>query len=164
MTIYEQWKNSAYTQDGQLDSKVWDSYLPLEQKIYETLLKEKMNVIKGSFKELAKKHGMSDMQFIGFLDGISEALNDSPELSKITKNTPIDAGFEWEALYKKMVEYKAQHLYTLPEWDNVFTEDERSRLYKEQKSSTTYVREAKVGRNDPCPCGSGMKYKKCCGL
>jgi uncharacterized protein YecA (UPF0149 family) len=22
---------------------------------------------------------------------------------------------------------------------------------------------AKVGRNDPCPCGSGRKYKKCCG-
>ena len=26
-----------------------------------------------------------------------------------------------------------------------------------------YVREPKVGRNDPCPCGSGKKYKKCCG-
>ena len=25
------------------------------------------------------------------------------------------------------------------------------------------VRAAKVGRNDPCPCGSGLKYKKCCG-
>jgi hypothetical protein len=25
------------------------------------------------------------------------------------------------------------------------------------------VRSAKVGRNDPCPCGSGKKYKKCCG-
>ena len=26
-----------------------------------------------------------------------------------------------------------------------------------------YMREApKVGRNDPCPCGSGKKYKKCC--
>ena len=24
-------------------------------------------------------------------------------------------------------------------------------------------RENKVGRNDPCPCGSGKKYKKCCG-
>jgi len=23
--------------------------------------------------------------------------------------------------------------------------------------------EEKVGRNDPCPCGSGQKYKKCCG-
>lgn len=25
-------------------------------------------------------------------------------------------------------------------------------------------RGAKVGRNDPCPCGSGRKFKKCCGL
>ena len=25
------------------------------------------------------------------------------------------------------------------------------------------VRKVKVGRNDPCPCGSGLKYKKCCG-
>ena len=24
-------------------------------------------------------------------------------------------------------------------------------------------REKKIGRNDPCPCGSGKKYKKCCG-
>lgn len=28
---------------------------------------------------------------------------------------------------------------------------------------TPYVRPDKVGRNDPCPCGSGKKYKKCCG-
>jgi len=25
------------------------------------------------------------------------------------------------------------------------------------------IAEKKVGRNDPCPCGSGIKYKKCCG-
>ena len=25
------------------------------------------------------------------------------------------------------------------------------------------VNEAKIGRNEPCPCGSGKKYKKCCG-
>ncbi|MBQ7087025.1 MAG: SEC-C domain-containing protein, partial [Clostridia bacterium] len=25
------------------------------------------------------------------------------------------------------------------------------------------VKKQKVGRNDPCPCGSGLKYKKCCG-
>ena len=24
------------------------------------------------------------------------------------------------------------------------------------------VRDYKIGRNDPCPCGSGLKYKKCC--
>lgn len=27
---------------------------------------------------------------------------------------------------------------------------------------TTFVREYKIGRNDPCPCGSGKSYKKCC--
>ncbi|WP_417401992.1 SEC-C metal-binding domain-containing protein, partial [Hominenteromicrobium sp.] len=28
----------------------------------------------------------------------------------------------------------------------------------------TYVRSGeKIGRNEPCPCGSGLKYKKCCG-
>lgn len=27
----------------------------------------------------------------------------------------------------------------------------------------TRINENKIGRNDPCPCGSGKKYKKCCG-
>jgi len=36
--------------------------------------------------------------------------------------------------------------------------------YDETEEIKTVVREApKVGRNDPCPCGSGKKYKKCCG-
>lgn len=30
-------------------------------------------------------------------------------------------------------------------------------------ASKQVIRGAKVGRNDPCPCGSGKKYKKCCG-
>jgi preprotein translocase subunit SecA len=25
------------------------------------------------------------------------------------------------------------------------------------------AKDKKIGRNDPCPCGSGKKYKKCCG-
>lgn len=34
----------------------------------------------------------------------------------------------------------------------------------QRKAASTYVRDTdKVGRNDPCPCGSGKKYKKCCG-
>jgi hypothetical protein len=32
------------------------------------------------------------------------------------------------------------------------------------KAKLTGFQEIKVGRNDPCPCGSGKKYKKCCGL
>jgi hypothetical protein len=33
-----------------------------------------------------------------------------------------------------------------------------------QESGHTYVAPPKVGRNDPCPCGSGKKFKKCCGV
>ena len=32
-----------------------------------------------------------------------------------------------------------------------------------QDEQTTVVKGKQVGRNDPCPCGSGKKYKKCCG-
>ena len=38
--------------------------------------------------------------------------------------------------------------------------------YKNKKSNTndkTYVKKRKIGRNQLCPCGSGKKYKKCCG-
>ena len=31
------------------------------------------------------------------------------------------------------------------------------------KKGKTIVKGKKIGRNDPCPCGSGKKYKKCCG-
>jgi preprotein translocase subunit SecA len=35
---------------------------------------------------------------------------------------------------------------------------------EESGSNQPYRRkERKVGRNEPCPCGSGRKYKKCCG-
>ena len=33
----------------------------------------------------------------------------------------------------------------------------------EEKPKTVRRTEKKVGRNDPCPCGSGKKYKNCCG-
>ena len=33
----------------------------------------------------------------------------------------------------------------------------------EQRSNTPVHVEKKVGRNDPCPCGSGLKYKNCHG-
>ncbi|HEX3034157.1 MAG TPA: SEC-C metal-binding domain-containing protein, partial [Thermodesulfobacteriota bacterium] len=33
-----------------------------------------------------------------------------------------------------------------------------------EEKRTPVKREKKIGRNDPCPCGSGKKYKKCCGV
>jgi SEC-C motif-containing protein len=48
----------------------------------------------------------------------------------------------------------------------VFTREEGRWVYAghlEPKGQTIRREEPKVGRNDPCPCGSGKKYKKCCG-
>ena len=64
---------------------------------------------------------------------------------------------------KNMVDAKADWLYELPQWDEIFDADTKRKLYLEQKKSGTVVVGKKVGRNDPCPCGSGKKYKFCCG-
>ena len=36
-------------------------------------------------------------------------------------------------------------------------------IFEEGSTPTPYIAPLKVGRNDPCPCGSGRKHKKCCG-
>jgi uncharacterized protein YecA (UPF0149 family) len=44
-------------------------------------------------------------------------------------------------------------------------EDNNPQPEEGQQKVATIVRDApKVGRNDPCPCGSGKKYKKCHGV
>jgi SEC-C motif-containing protein len=50
---------------------------------------------------------------------------------------------------------------------SLFRYDETDRRWYfvegEMRKNAPAVRETRVGRNDPCPCGSGKKYKKCCG-
>ena len=100
---------------------------------------------------------------IGFLDGINESLLVEVPLDTVEEDTVVSLAFDKERLYKNMVAADADWLYGLEEWNDIFDEETRKKLYKEQKSSTTIVKEAKIYPNDPCPCGSGKKYKKCCG-
>lgn len=51
-----------------------------------------------------------------------------------------------------------KYLYRNKEWFN----NELKILWREKKYLQVASR-AKIGRNKPCPCGSGLKYKKCCG-
>jgi preprotein translocase subunit SecA len=164
MTIYQNWLQNAYDNQGNTIKKLWDVYMPLEQEIYEDMLAKKNPVISGTVSELAEKHNMSAEFVAGFLDGISGAIDAEIDMENLTEETQSQAKVDFETLYKKMVEFKAAHLLDLPQWDNIYSKEEQERLYKEQKSSKTVVREGlKVGRNDPCPCGSGKKFKKCCG-
>lgn len=163
MGLYEEWFKKAYTRDGKTNSKLWDEYIPQEQKIYEYILENKVEMIQGTIKELSDKFNMTPEFVAGFIDGINDTQETPVNLENLSEDSQIELKIDFEVLYKKMVEYKADHLYSLPQWKNIFTENQMNVLYKNQKSSKTVVKEKKVGRNDPCPCGSGKKYKKCCG-
>jgi len=163
MTIYEQWITKAFTREGKTVEAVWDEYIPAEQKVYEYILSEKVTNISGTVKEIAERFDLTIEFAVAFIDGINDILPTPYEINKVEEDTQISIDIDFAKLYKKMVEYKAEHLYVLPQWDNIFTKAEQDKLYKEQKMSRTVVKGEKIGRNDPCPCGSGKKYKKCCG-
>ncbi|MGL5577691.1 MAG: SEC-C metal-binding domain-containing protein, partial [Fusobacteriaceae bacterium] len=56
----------------------------------------------------------------------------------------------------------SQEVELLPEL--VFEQEEEKTTLVDQYIAGNLQRQSqKVGRNDPCPCGSGKKYKKCCG-
>ena len=103
------------------------------------------------------------MKMVGFLDGINESLKKENPIEEMTEDTVVSLAFDKEMLYKNMVDAKADWLYNLSAWEKIFDEEKRKELYREAKKMNTIVKEKKIGRNDPCPCGSGKKYKKCCG-
>ena len=165
MALLEQWRAMAYSEKankGDLQ-RLWTSYFEKEKEIYAQLLKSPDEVVKGTVKELADKYGVDIMTMTGFLDGIDESLVEANPIEEMEEDTEVNLGFDKERLYKNMVAAGADWLYGLEEWNDIFDEDTRKALYKEQKSSTTIVKDKKVYPNDPCPCGSGKKYKKCCG-
>ena len=165
MGLLKQWRDIAYSQQtdkGKLQ-KFWANYFMIEKGIYEQLLTNPDEIVRGTVKELADKYQVDVMTMTGFLDGINDSLKTPNPIEEMEEDTEVSLGFDKELLYKNMVAAGADWLYELPEWEAIFDEDTRKALYKEQKSSTTIVKPAKVYPNDPCPCGSGKKYKKCCG-
>ncbi len=168
MGLLQEWRDKAYSQTankGDLQ-RLWQAYFVRERDIYKELLKDPDQVVTGTVKELAEKYSVSIETIVGFLDGIDESLKDGVDnnIEELTEDSEVSFEFDKEKLYKNMVAAQADWLYNLEEWNDIYDEDTKKRLYREQKQSTTYVRPTKkIGRNDPCPCGSGKKYKKCCG-
>ncbi|MBO4909519.1 MAG: SEC-C domain-containing protein [Lachnospiraceae bacterium] len=166
MALLEDWRRLAYNDKadkGQIQ-KLWGDYFLKEKEIYAELLKNPDEEVKGTVKDLAAKYGIDLMFMTGFLDGINDSLKTPNPIEEMTEDTEVSLAFDKELLYKNMVGAGADWLYGLEEWNAIFDETKRKELYHEQKISGTVKREgAKVYPNDPCPCGSGKKYKKCCG-
>ena len=165
MTLSEQWQNMAYdtSKDQKTMQEFWQRYFLLEKGIYEKLLENPDEEVKGTVKELAEKYEIELMPMVGFLDGINESLVTPNPIDTMEEDTEVSLAFDKEKLYRNMVEAKADWLYNLPQWEKIFDEETRKELYKDQRNAHTVRNTVKVGRNDPCPCGSGKKYKFCCG-
>ena len=166
MGLMEQWREMAYNENedrGKL-AKFWDDYFLIEKRIYEELLGKPDEAVTGTVAELAERFDVDVMTMTGFLDGINESLiTPNPIEETLEEGTEVSLAFDKEKLYKNMVDAKADWLYELPQWDAIYSKDKQKELYLEQKRSGTIIKEKKIGRNDPCPCGSGKKYKHCCG-
>ena len=165
-TLLENWRNLAYG-NGLVDKQreqLWPGYFTIENGIYEQILSNPAEAVSGTVKELADKYQTEVLIMTGFLDGINESLKgyENP-IETMDENTQVKIEIDPEKLYYNMVEAKAEWLYTLPQWDSILSEEKRKELYKQQKASGTVRKAKKVFPNDPCPCGSGKKYKKCCG-
>lgn len=162
MALLEQWRTYAEEQQsGPQGPQFWKDYFDRETEIYKRILESKPR--KNTVKGYAEKYGVDLMTMVAFLDGINDSLKEQNPLETMEEDTEVNLNYDKELLYKNMVEAKAEWLYTLPQWDNLLTGERRKELYKEQKLSKTVVKGQKIGRNDLCPCGSGKKYKKCCG-
>ena len=165
MGLLQEWREYAY--GVELNSKegkaIWDKYFEQEKAIYQQLLAAPEEVASGTVQELADNYGMELNYMVGFLDGINESLKEPNPIEEMEADTVVKLPMDLESLYYHMVEAGADWLYELPEWDELLTPERRKELYREQKKSGTIVKERKVGRNEPCPCGSGKKYKYCCG-
>jgi len=163
MNLFEQWRHLIENQTDESFEDFWGRYSGAETRIYAGILKDKNPRVQGTFKELAEKYTAEPVLFMGFLDGINSSLRTELPVETYDEDSTIDLDIDFEALFFNMLGANADYLYTLDEWDAILSEEKRQEIATAFKRSRTVVKEKLPGRNDPCPCGSGKKYKKCCG-
>ena len=147
MSLLEQWRESAYSKemDKAALQKFWGTYFQIEKEIYEKLLENPDEEVKGTVKELAAKYEIEVFTMTGFLDGINDSLKEPNPIEEMEEDTVVSLAFDKEKLYKNMVDAKADWLYELPQWDKIFTAERKKELYREQKQSGTIRKEKKIG-------------------
>ena len=150
-TLLEQWRDTAYSKEMDKASlqKFWGTYFQTEKEIYEKLLENPDEEVKGTVKELAEKYGINVFTMTGFLDGINDSLKVANPIETMDEDTEVSLAFDKELLYKNMVDAKADWLYELPQWDKIFTKNRKTHVqstWKRKFIQTIHVR-AEVVKN-----------------
>jgi Preprotein translocase subunit SecA (ATPase, RNA helicase) len=164
MSIYKDWTDMVVDYvKHRGEEAFWREYGTIEKNVYTELLANHAQTMKGTINDLAEKFDTTKEFFMGFLDGINDSLVEPLDLENLGADEEIELKVDHEKLYFNMLDAKAAYLYELPQWEGIFSKEKRKDILRQWRESKTVVAENKVGRNDPCPCGSGKKYKKCCG-
>ena len=164
MTLFTEWTKLIEGQTKETFDAFWKEYSEAETKIYSDILDHPEEPVDGTLGELAEKYEVRPIIFMGFLDGINESIKEKNELDDFDESTQVHLEIIPETLFYNMLKADADYLYGLPQWKDILGEEKMLEIVKQYKASKTVRRESpKIGRNDPCPCGSGKKYKHCCG-
>jgi preprotein translocase subunit SecA len=164
MSLYKEWTDLVVNYVKNYGEKAfWEEYGSVEKRIYEYVLSNRDIVLSLNVKAMSELFDTTNEFVVGFLDGVNDSLKAPLDLENIEKDTLVTLNIDFEKLYFNMLDAKADYLYSLKEWDSILSEEKRKEIKKDWSNSKIVRNENKVGRNDPCPCGSGKKYKKCCG-
>ena len=149
-----------------LDDKYYSIFEDKEIVNFDDILRSKEKF--GKYKEYDNSTFYEEIEFTHQLISIINNYADNEEIFSILMFLVKTNRFTKDFVGHVLTEYGI----------NLKVRDELFSLYNEYKSvisvwpyngySVTEYNEMqkaikKVGRNDPCPCGSGLKYKKCCG-
>jgi uncharacterized protein len=91
----------------------------------------------------------------------AKAMSGPLTLADVARRDARFSKLEYDALESTAHELIGPFVLTLNEW-RVENHDPGKGISGTPPTQSNSF--GKVGRNDPCPCGSGKKYKKCCGL
>ena len=140
----------------------------MEKKLYERIGEE-------VFREVERSILLRnvDTRWVDHIDAMDD-LADSIGLNAYAQRNPVvEYKIQGSAMFDEMIdgirEGTARMILTVRpvsrgiERKQVLSGAAALKTGKEKVKPTPVKREAKVGPNDPCPCGSGKKYKKCCG-
>lgn len=159
MALYKEWSDMV---ENLRDGAYIQKYYLKEAEAYKYILENKKEVLEGTVLDLSKELNLELGETAAFISGINESLKSEVDVDSLVAESSVKLEIDFEKLLWNMHKSKAPWLYELPEWDGIFDEEKRKQIKKDYVEAVT-AKSNKVGRNDPCPCGSGKKYKKCCG-
>lgn len=131
--------------DSRTDETMWQMWVSGFERAMRLRPDVWAQIVEGGDEEAA-----ASVNMMLTLHGIAEGESDLPESSIAD-------------LRARAPELITDMVIALNRWTKGSTHAEFSASRHEDFSSMVPLRGTKVGRNEPCPCGSGRKYKRCCG-